>query len=116
MYATTDIIGKCEISLQMLRDQLKHEEWFDLDSGIEDAMREEPQSAGRVHMVLQWIFCRYKYFEQALQMVEKTLEEELQQRDNLQDHLKQYRSPFKKLLESNEIELDSDVEYDKKEI
>ena len=65
---------------------------------------------------MQWIFCREKYFEQALRRVEETLEEENIQKVNIQEHLKQYRSPFKAILEGDDLELDSDVEHDRLEL
>jgi hypothetical protein len=30
-YGTNDILGRCEISLQPLRDQMKHDQWFELE-------------------------------------------------------------------------------------
>jgi hypothetical protein len=36
VYATNDIIGKCTVGLQMLRDQMKHDEWFELENNNED--------------------------------------------------------------------------------
>lgn len=57
-----------------------------------------------------------KYFESALGKVSETMDQERIQKNNIQEHLKQYRSPFKVLLENNDIELDSEVEHDKLEI
>lgn len=32
VYATNETIGKTEISLEFLKDQMKHDEWFDLEA------------------------------------------------------------------------------------
>lgn len=31
IYGTNDTLGKAEINLNFLKDQLKHDEWFDLE-------------------------------------------------------------------------------------
>ena len=32
VFGANDIIGRCSIPLEFLRDQLKHDEWFDLET------------------------------------------------------------------------------------
>lgn len=115
MYATNETIGKTSINLQFLKDQMKHDEWFELESTTPD-LKGSVSSVGSVHLILQWIYCRERYFEQALRRVEETLEEETKQKNNIQEHLKHYRSPFKAILEGEDMDLDSDVEHDKLEI
>lgn len=94
---------------------MKHDEWFELESPNQE-VKGSSATVGSVHLVLQWIYCREKYFEQALRRVEETLEEENIQKNNIQEHLKQYRSPFKNILEGDDLDLDSDVEHDQLEI
>ncbi|CDW90728.1 c2 domain containing protein [Stylonychia lemnae] len=116
-FGTNETIGRADINLQFLKDQLKHDEWFDLEyQGQDNAARNSQSGAGSVHVILQWIYCREKYFEQALQRVKETLEEEQIQKTNIQEHLKHYRSPFKAILEGDDMEMDSDVEHDKLEL
>ncbi len=98
---------------------MKHDESLDLGDpeaqSDEDLLKSLGQF-GSIHLVLQWIYCREKYFQAALNRVEETLNEEIKQRDNIQEHLKQYRGPFKSILENEELEIDSDIEQDKIEI
>jgi len=82
MYATNETIGKTSINLQFLKDQMKHDEWFELESTAPD-LKGSVATIGSVHLVLQWIFCREKYFEQALRRVEETLDEEMKQKNNI---------------------------------
>jgi hypothetical protein len=69
VYATNEAVGKVDISLNFLRDQMKHDEWFELEPLKQMS---DNGSIGAVHLVLQWIYCREKYFEQALIRVEET--------------------------------------------
>ena len=115
-YGTIETIGKTDISLEFLKDQMKHDEWFELENPNLDNLKQSTPLAGNIHLILQWIYCREKYFQAALNRVEETLTEEIKQRDNIQEHLKQYRSPFKNILENEELEVDSDIEQDKIEI
>ena len=50
VYASSDVIGKCAISLQMLRDQMKHDEWFELEAPVENIR--QSNVAGSVHLIL----------------------------------------------------------------
>lgn len=122
-YGTNDILGKCEISLQPLRDQMKHEQWFDFERTSDPnqfgrstriSSLQESVPCGSVHLTLQWVFCKEKYFEQGLKRLEETLREETLQRNQVQTHLDNYQMPFKKLLNSEVmIELDPEVEIER---
>lgn len=49
IYATNEAIGKVDVSLNFLRDQMKHDEWFDLEL-LQGHVYEG--SAGAVHLIL----------------------------------------------------------------
>jgi len=93
---------------------MRKDMWFDLYSD-EDELRQS-QACGAIRLQLQWLYNRTKYFEQALHRVEETLQQETVQMKNVQEHLKNYRYPFKGLLENSEFEADSDIEQDKLEL
>lgn len=108
------MIGKCAIPLDILGDQMKVEEEFDIISDAADLAGNGV--IGRVHLTLQWVYNSLKYFETALKRVDETLEQERLQRKNVEDHLITYRMPFLELLEQESVDADSDIAYDKLEL
>jgi Ca2+-dependent lipid-binding protein len=79
VYGSNDILGQCFINFQGLRDQMKHEEWFELKYPQTNS-RSSNEIMGNIHLVLQWIYCKEKYFESALRRLEESLKEETLQK------------------------------------
>lgn len=48
-------LGKISIQINGLRDQLKHDEWYDLE-------KFGNPTGGRIHLNLQWIHSKVIYF------------------------------------------------------
>ena len=61
-YNALETIGKVDISLEFLKDQMKHDEWFDLENHNLDNLKQSAPLAGHIRLILQWIYCREKYF------------------------------------------------------
>ena len=61
-YGTIETIGKTDISLEFLKDQMKHDEWFELENTNLENLKQSIPLAGSIHLILQWIYCREKYF------------------------------------------------------
>lgn len=59
--------GQCYVSLNGLRDQMKHDLWFDLtdENGL--------QSQGRIRLMLHWVYSRVQYFSEYLSKWDETL-------------------------------------------
>jgi hypothetical protein len=75
IYGTFDVIGECEIPLDHLRDQMKHDEWYALSPPI-NSPSNQLFDAGKeinIHLVLQWIHCHEKYFEMGIKRLEEAL-------------------------------------------
>lgn len=111
-----NVIGKCAIPLDILADQMKVEEEFDLISDAADLAGGGNGVIGSVHLILQWVYNSQKYFETALKRVDETLEQEKLQRKNVEQHLVTYRLPFLELLEQESVDADSEIAYDKLEL
>lgn len=54
-------LGECFISLDMLRDQYKHDEWFDLAN-------QQRNLSGKIRLNLHWIHSRKKFLEDILRI------------------------------------------------
>ena len=61
--------------MQGLRDQMKHENWYEMKYPSEHA-RSSSDVMGSIRLAIQWIFCKEKYFESALRRLEESLKEE----------------------------------------
>ena len=95
---TDDFEGKCTIPLRDLRDQMKHDEWFNL----------EPETPGtpwqgrvpnkhltmQIRLEMQWIYSRVEYMTSYLRRWEETLNNHRTQIEAIELHLQKLRTPF----------------------
>jgi hypothetical protein len=67
--------GQCYVSLNGLRDQMKHDLWFDLtdENGL--------QSQGRIRLMLHWVYSRVQYFSEYLSKWDETLYKDIQEKE-----------------------------------
>ena len=53
-FSRNDFLGQVVISLEQLRDQTKHDDWFDIID------RNHNSTGASVHLVVQWIHSRVR--------------------------------------------------------
>lgn len=86
IYGSDDMLGKATVSLHDLRDQMKHEMWLELSHPKGANKGGSGSIMGSLRIVLQWIFCKEKYFEQAIKRLQESLEFEMKQKTNIYQH------------------------------
>jgi hypothetical protein len=73
IYGGHDVIGQCALDMMKYRDQMKHDEWYELEvppNELMQASRMSNSTAGQVHLIIKWIFCRQKYLEAGLKKLD----------------------------------------------
>ena len=103
-FGNDDFEGMCFVSLQGLRDQMKHDSWFDL---TDDQGR---QSQGRIRLMLHWVYSRVQYFNEYLSKWDETLIKDIEEKDMIERFVKQLENPFgflDTLKEDNQHETDT---------
>lgn len=63
------VLGKATFPVQSLKDQFKHQQWFELHDSRTNELLE-----GRIHLSVQWIFAEEKYLEDLNAKVEVEIE------------------------------------------
>lgn len=63
------LIGECEVPLDVLVDQYKHDEWLEIEN-------EKRQLTGKIRVTLHWIHSRKKFLEDILKIQDLAIEEE----------------------------------------
>ena len=86
--STDEMVGQCQISLQDLRDQMKHDQWCDLTDKNGKAEK------GRIRLMLQWVYSKEKYFKEYLEKWDDTLEKDIEEKDMIEKFIKQLENPF----------------------
>lgn len=81
-FGNDDFEGQCLVSLNGLRDQMKHDSWFDLTE--ENGM----QSQGRIRLMLQWVYSKVQYFSEYLSKWDETLLKDIDEKDQVERFLK----------------------------
>ena len=51
-FSKNDVISYLDLPITNLKDQYKHDEWFDLRDKVSN------HSKGKIHLVLQWVHSR----------------------------------------------------------
>ena len=84
-----DFEGAVTIHLRDLDDQLKHDNWYQLQA-------ENPKEPwqGKIRIELQWIYSRVEYMTEYLRRWEETLTAHKDQMNTIEQHLKRLRQPF----------------------
>lgn len=74
-FGNDDFEGQCFVNLQDLRDQMKHDLWFDLLD------RDGRQHQGRIRLMLQWVYSKVQYFSEYLSKWDETLVKDIEEKD-----------------------------------
>eukprot|EP01022_Parablepharisma_sp_SALTPOND_P017212 TRINITY_DN27054_c4_g1_i1.p1 TRINITY_DN27054_c4_g1~~TRINITY_DN27054_c4_g1_i1.p1 ORF type:complete len:483 (+),score=45.61 TRINITY_DN27054_c4_g1_i1:4703-6151(+) len=77
-----------EISLEAIKDQLKHDMWLDLKNS-----KDEPIS-GRIHVFVQWVYSRVKYFSDILGRIQAKIADEKEHHNKLTATLSLLQEPY----------------------
>jgi len=67
-FGNDDFAGECYIDLDTLRDQMKHDTWYDLHEKDRQIVMQ-----GRIRLMLQWVYSKVQYFSEYLQKWDETL-------------------------------------------
>ena len=81
-------LGECLISLENLRDQYKHDEWFDI------ATNNQRNLTGKIRLNLHWIHSRKKFLQDILRIQDIAIEDEKQEKEQLEIQLANMKKPF----------------------
>lgn len=95
------VIGYAKFKLRPeYEDQLVHgEEWYNLDKG--------GQVIGKICLKVQWIYDQLLFLQKALQTQEDSIKMYEEQQFILEQHLKDYRAPFKNILDPKDHGIES---------
>ena len=89
LYSEDDFLGKAIIQLDAFRDQLKHDQWFELES-----QSEGERWQGEVRLELQWIHSRVAFFTDLVKRLDEILVHDQEEKKTIESHLKRLREPF----------------------
>lgn len=84
-----DFEGQLAIPLTLIRDQMMHEEWFELQP-----QKKGERWQGRIHISLQWVWSRRVYFEEMGKQWQAAIAEDMDQLQSLRFNLQKLREPF----------------------
>lgn len=87
--AKRDFAGQLAVPLTLIRDQMKHEEWFELQP-----QKKGERWQGRVRISVQWIWSRKVYFEEMAKQWQAAIDEDMEQLRALRSNLNKLREPF----------------------
>ena len=93
-----DFEGEVTISLALLRDQMKYDQFFLLSQSPEGSIKKQ----GRIHLCLQWIWSKTKYLEEILKQWKEVLDIDQNELANLEQQLAALKKPFGHLEKANE--------------
>ena len=108
-FGNDDFEGQCHVSLNGLRDQMKHDSWFDLTD------ENELKSQGRIRLMLQWVYSKVQYFSEYLSKWDETLGKDIEEKEQIERFIKQLENPFGFLdnLKDDAQDTDDDEKADK---
>ncbi len=92
LVGSDDFEGCAKINLDSLKDQMKHDLWFEL-KGMGG---EKLPGNGRIRLVLQWIHSNVTFFADLSQRYETTLTHKLKRREKYQYLLQKIKGNFEK--------------------
>lgn len=107
-FGNDDFQGVCYVSLNGLRDQMKHDSWFELTD------KNGQQYSGRIRLMLQWVYSKVQYFSEYLSKWDETLGKDIEEKEQIERFIKQLENPFGFLdnMKEEAIETDDDEEED----
>lgn len=77
------------IPLETLKDQMKMDTWYDLES-----TNPAEKWQGEIRIETQWIHSRVRFFSSLIKKLDQLLLTDEQDRKNIEKHLAKVRSPF----------------------
>jgi hypothetical protein len=89
------LIGKVSIPLATLKDQLKIEQFFQLND------ENDKKTTGKILLELQWIWSNVRYLSDICKQLEKLIDEEQERLSMIKEKLDNLRRPFGHLTELN---------------
>lgn len=111
-FGQDDFEGECKVDLNDpnlgILDQRKVDIWCDLHT------KDSDQPRGRIRLQMQWIYSRYKYFDDYVTEWEQAIHNDVGIKEETERRLKQLESPFGFLdtikAEAEEEETDNEAE------
>lgn len=91
----SSFVGKVNIPLNTLLDQLKHEQFFQLTDEIGN------KSQGRIRLELQFVWSKVKYFKDICKEQERIIMEDQMRLEQIKEKLNNLRRPFGHLTDLN---------------
>mgnify|MGYP001038299684 CR=1 FL=1 len=84
-----DFEGEVNVPINILSDQMKHDQYFTL-------VGKEPDKKwqGRIHLGLQWVWSKVKYYESLAEQWQETIDADAQEVGYLKEQLEKLRKPF----------------------
>jgi hypothetical protein len=67
---------------------MKHDLWFELQD------RDGVPNAGRIRLMLQWVYSKVQYFSEYLSKWDETLVKDVEEKEQIEKFIKQLESPF----------------------
>ena len=92
-----EIIGELQIPISRLKDQYKHDEWFDLMDNHGNL------GAGRIHLSLHWIYSRVKYLADVVKKWDDHINMQHEDKIDFEKDLRILYEPFPKLAKACHI-------------
>lgn len=97
-YGKDDLEGQLSIPLRLLQDQMKHDQFFDLQG----PKANQPWQ-GRIHLGLQWIWSKSRYLEEVISQWQENIDTDKQELDHLTKQLNKLREPFGVLIHPTDL-------------
>lgn len=102
-FGNDDLEGMCLVSLNEYKDQLKHDDWFNLTD------EQGRQSQGRIRIMMHWVYSKVQYFSEYLSRWDNTLDNDIAEKQEIEKFLKLLETPFG-FLEAMQQEIDDEIE------
>ena len=90
-FGSDDFLGRFALSLDRYRDQLQHDEWFDLEP---ENTQSTPNWHGRIRLVIQYIYSKTRVLTGYINMWTEQIENEEIELKELKVVLRHMESPF----------------------
>jgi hypothetical protein len=97
-YGKDDLEGQLSIPLKLLQDQMKHDQFFDLQGP-----KPNQPWQGRIHLGLQWIWSKARYLEEVISQWQENIDTDKQELEHLNKQLKKLREPFGVLIQPTDL-------------
>jgi hypothetical protein len=89
VFRSNDFLGQVRIPLSLLKNQMKHEQWFKLTGRKAGELWQ-----GSIQLGLQWIWSRSRYLAEVVKQWEENIDLDKTEVEMLQAQLKKLQDPF----------------------